>query len=111
MAGGQTARSLLLAETPSLGGVPVSWSAWGEATVFCIGCIAAFAGMAVVASAPTLLRVRPPWRGRNNIHRMVALMVVACLLGAVSAGTAFVALGLTFITVPQEVFDFLTTKR
>ncbi|MGH7140122.1 MAG: hypothetical protein ACREHD_30655 [Pirellulales bacterium] len=111
MTGGQTARSLLLAETPSLGGVRVSWSAWGEAIFFCIGCSAALAGMAMAASAPALLRVRSPCRGRNNFRRMVALMVGATLLGAVSAGTAFVAVGLIFNTVPQEIFDFLTTKR
>jgi hypothetical protein len=109
MAGGQTARGIALSETPTLGGVPVSWSHRGQATFFSIGCLAALAGMAIVAAAPAALRIRSPWRGPKDIRRMCILLIAAMTIGALSAGVALFALAWIFFAMPQEIFDFLTT--
>jgi hypothetical protein len=111
MAGGQTARGIALSEIPMLGGVRVSWSPGGEATVFSIGCLAALGGMAIAAAAPTALRVRSPWRGRKDVRRMCTLFIAALIIGAVSAGAAFMAVAFTFFSMPREIFDFLTTHQ
>lgn len=110
LAGGQTARGMLLAETPMVGGVPVTFSVRGEALFFIVGMVAAVAGMLITGYGPFLLRIQIPWRIRNKVLEMAILLAAAPMIGAVSAAMAFLVLGFTFFTVPREVFDFLTTK-
>lgn len=133
MAGGQTARWVALSETPMIGGAPVSWSAFGEAVFFSIGCLAAIAGMAGVVTLPSLLRVHrmamrqqpplipdpvtlssllrlePKWHVGKEWRQIVLSLIAALLIGSVAGFVGIVAIGWTFITVPQEVFDLLTT--
>ena len=74
MVGGQTACLLLLAETPSLGGAPVSWSARGEAIFLLDWLYRRTWRHGHRGSGAQVLRFRSPWRGRNGIGRMAALM-------------------------------------
>lgn len=78
IAGGQTARYIALSETPMLAGKPVAWSALGEAIFFGIGCLAAVAGVSIVAAGPSLLRIRAPWHHVPEERRRNVLLIDWC---------------------------------
>lgn len=111
IAGGQTARYIALSETPMLAGKPVAWSALGEAIFFGIGCLAAVAGVSIVAAGPSLLRIRAPWHHvPEERRRNVLLLIGALMIGCCAGAFALTSLELIFFTMPGELFDLLTTK-
>lgn len=106
LAGGQAARTVALAESPMLGGVPISWSARGEATFFSIGCVAAIGATGMLAWTNPALRRRVD----DSPKRWAAMLVGALALGSISGAIASAGLGLAFFAMPRELFDSLTAR-
>lgn len=107
ISGGQTARGIVSFETASRGGVPVSLSTFGEVFFFTLGCFAALAAILAIWKAPSLLRIRSPWRRRSNFRRSLVVLVAAMAIGSIAAGVAVAASALLFFTMPRELFDLL----
>jgi hypothetical protein len=106
--GGLTTRSVALSEPILKGGVRVSLSSAGQAIFFAIGSVS---GMLIpslicllcflVDDGKSLGKWRETWR-------VVCLAMLASVSSVVAGIMVFVGLGFIFITIPREVFDFLT---
>ena len=111
IAGGQTVLGIESSTTWLKGGVPVGLSAFGEAFFFAIGGIAGAAGSFVVINGPSLLRIELPWRIHNSFVRSVFVLLCTLVISSFSAVAALTMLNFTFFTIPDELFDLLTTAQ